>query len=159
MNENRLILKHCKIVQNNFYQGKYSCLSAIWLKANCKVLKGYTEKSRKSWFHKEGTICHSSICKVNENWPRSKRCKIVENYFSPRTIFVHIFNTVQLSRCFGRTRICALRVVARRGLSLLASDSRVTRKLRAILRDHLANAQNHLSNTRDVNQICAIFTI
>ena len=29
----------------------------------------------------------------------------------------------------------------------LASDSRVTRKLRAILRDHLANAQNHLSNT------------
>ena len=32
-------------------------------------------------------------------------------------------HTVQLSRCFERTRICALRVVARRGLSLLASDS------------------------------------
>ena len=30
----------------------------------------------------------------------------------------------------------------------LASDSRVTHKLRAILRDHLANAQNHLSNAR-----------
>ena len=56
--------------------------------------------------------------------------------------------TVQLSRCFERTRICALRMVARRGLSLLASDSRVTRKLREILRDHLANAQNHLLNAR-----------
>ena len=53
--------------------------------------------------------------------------------------------TVQLSRCFERTRICALRVVARRGLSLLARDSRVTRKLRATLHDHLVNAQNHLS--------------
>ena len=30
----------------------------------------------------------------------------------------------------------------------VASDSRVTRKLRAILCDHLANAQNHLSNAR-----------
>ena len=47
-------------------------------------------------------------------------------------------------------RICALRVVACRGLTLLASDSRVTRILHAILRDHLANAQNHLSNTRDL---------
>ena len=46
-------------------------------------------------------------------------------------------DTVQLSRYFERTRICALRVVARRGLSLLASHSRVTRKLRAILRDQL----------------------
>ena len=65
--------------------------------------------------------------------------------------FAHIMksaHTVQLSRCFERTRICPLRVVASRGLSLLASDSRVTRKLRAILRDHLANAQNHLSNAR-----------
>ena len=34
-----------------------------------------------------------------------------------------------------------------------------TRKLRAIFRDHLANAQNRLSNTCDVNQICAIYTI
>ena len=39
-------------------------------------------------------------------------------------------------------------MVARMGLSLLASDSRVTHKLRATLPDHLANAQNHLSNAR-----------
>ena len=69
------------------------------------------------------------------------------------------FDTVQLSRCFERTRICALRVVARRGLSLLASDSRVTRKLRAILSDHLANAQNHLSNARRESDMCDLYNL
>ena len=62
-------------------------------------------------------------------------------------------HTVQLSRCFERTRICAwLRVgdylYLRVTRESLASDSRVTRKLCANLRDHLANAQNHLSNAR-----------
>ena len=37
--------------------------------------------------------------------------------------------TVQLSRCFERMCICALRVVARRGLSLLVSDSQTSRNL------------------------------
>ena len=50
--------------------------------------------------------------------------------------------TVQLSQCFEQTRICAwLRV----GDYL---HSGVTRKLRTILCDHLANAQYHLSIAR-----------
>ena len=41
----------------------------------------------------------------------------------------------------------------------LASDSRVTRKLRAILRDHLANAQNHLSNARCESDMPNLFNL
>ena len=49
--------------------------------------------------------------------------------------------------------------VARRGLSLLASDSGVTRKLRTILRDHLANAQNHLSNARRESDMLDLYNL
>ena len=53
-----------------------------------------------------------------------------------------IIHTVQLSRCFERSSICALHVVARRGLSLLESDSRVTRK------NHSQTSRNHVRSSR-----------
>ena len=39
------------------------------------------------------------------------------------------------------------------------SDSRVTRKLRAILRDHLANAQNHLSNAQRESDMLDLYNL
>ena len=40
-----------------------------------------------------------------------------------------------------------------------ASDSRVARNIRAILRDHLANAQNHLSNARRVSDMRDLYNL
>ena len=44
-----------------------------------------------------------------------------------RIALAKLQSTVQLSRCFERSRICALRVIVRRGLSLLASHSQTSR--------------------------------
>ena len=65
--------------------------------------------------------------------------------------FLHLqtYGTVQLLRCFQRTRICALRMVARRGLFLLASHLRVTHESLANFAQSCAIiSQMHLSNAR-----------